>query len=343
MHHRHKPTRTSATSLFMEEGGGLSKDDPPSCCRQCGLFFSALGKAGIIFLLFLSLSTTVDAQRYGLNGLSVFVDAGLFVPSAKQANFYDGYGGEAGFNKGKARPNTITRVLHSQAYGEQIWTDLKNQGYLQGVGSYSEIRIADFPEMYYKLTYQIGMGFRYDYDNGMGWLLRFDYSTLTAAGVFHLYNTAGATVLTNQGQYINCNMVGRENRIYIDLAILKRVALGGGLEMEFSAGFNFNNTKVKEHYMQIGGHDYSILDIWGTDNLYAGVGSYEYMNQGGIGYGLLGGVALCYAIAGVGSADLAYNCYYTKTVYKSYNEDDAFALQHVVGLRVNLNNFSFFD
>ena len=336
MSHRHSLTYPAETS-FMEEGSGLSKDDPPSRCGIVRISMTSVLRGGLLFLFvffLLSASASKVPTRYGLSGLSAFVDGGLLIPNAKQANFYDGRDG---------RPNTISRVLHSQAYGEQIWGSLKNQGYLQGVDNYSQITLADYPDMYYKLTYQIGMGFRYDYDNGLGWLLRFDYSTLTAAGVFHINNTASATVLTNQGQYINCNMVGRENRIYIDFAVLKRFALGGGLELELSAGFNFNNTKVKEHSMQIGGHDYSILDIWGTDNLYAGVGTYEYINQGGIGYGALGGVALSYAISGVGSADIGYTCYYTKTVYKQYNESDAFAMQHVVSLRVNLNNFSFFD
>ncbi|MBR1517421.1 MAG: hypothetical protein IJ620_04690 [Bacteroidales bacterium] len=315
--------------------GRVSKDDPPSRPASVPLFAGSPFRV-LVFLLFVALTGEILASpppRYGLSGLSAFVDAGLLIPNAKQAIFYDGR---------PDRPNTIDRVLHSEAYGHQIWSSLKNQGYLQGVGSYSEITLADYPEMYYKLSYQIGLGFRYDYDNGLGWMLRFDYSTLTAAGIFHINNTAGATVLTNQDSYINCNMVGRENRIYIDLGLLKRVRLAGGMELELSAGFNFNNTKVKEHQMQIGGQNYSILDVWGSNNLYSGIGTYEYINQGGIGYGCFGGVALCYAIATVGSVDLGYDCYYTKTVYRDFNESDAFALQHVVFLRVNVNNFSFF-
>ncbi|MBR1792551.1 MAG: hypothetical protein IJ764_02810 [Bacteroidales bacterium] len=289
----------------------------------------------LAFLCFSWIGVASTPPQYGLSGLSVFVDAGLLVPNAKQANFYDGRGG---------RPNTISRVLYSQSYGQQIWSSLKNQGYLQSIGSYNEITIADYPEMYYRLTYQIGLGIRYDYSHGWGWLLRFDYSQLTATGVFHLNNAVSSGILTNQGSYINCNMVGVERRLYIDVALTKRFVLGGNFEFETQFGFNFNNTKVTEQQMQIGGTNYSILDVWnGANDLYAGIGSYDYINQGGLGFGALGGLALCYVLPSIGSIDLGYTMYYTKTTYKGYNEDDAFAMQHVIYLKINLSNFSFFQ
>ncbi|MBQ0016993.1 MAG: hypothetical protein KBT04_08430 [Bacteroidales bacterium] len=274
-------------------------------------------------------------KGFGLDGLSVSVDAGLLVPNDKQANFYRGT---------SDCPNTIERVFHSQAYGEQMWQNLKNKGYLQGIGSYHELEVAEYPDMYYKLTYQIGLGIRYDYPSGWGWLLRFDYSQLTAAGQFLLYNAPGAGVMTNQDRYVNCPIAGVESRIYIDFAISKRFVLGGNFELEADLGFNFNNTKVKSHDIQIGGSNYSILDVWGGHNdLYAGIGSYEYVNQGGLGIGGFGTLALSYVIPGTGSIDLGYSCYDTQTVYTDYNKSDAYALQHVVFVRLNINGFSLFN
>lgn len=286
--------------------------------------------------LFLIPSGSLFAQRRTSEseGLSVFVDAGMLIPSAKQANFYCGR---------PENPNTIERVLYSNSYGQQIWTSLRDQGLLQGVGSYSEIQLADYPDMYYKLAYQIGVGIRYGYAHGWGWLLRFDFSQLTAAGVFHLYNGPQAGILTNQDRYVTCGMFGSERRIYIDIALTKRFSLGKRFELEADLGYNLNNTKVMKHQMEIGGEYYSILDVWNGQNPYAGIGSYEYINQGGLGMGAFATLSLCYAIPGYGSLEFGYTCYHTQTVFTDYNKSDAFAFQHLIFVRANLNNFSFWN
>ncbi len=303
-------------------------------------FFIAIMRKTLFFLsLFCLIAFNVAAggrpTSLALSGLSVFVDAGLLVPNGKQASFYSGR---------PDCPNTINRVLHSQAYGNEIWSLLKGQGYMQGIGSYNEIEIAEYPSMYYKLTYQIGLGIRYDYSGGWGWQLRFDYSQLSATGIVQLLNGPQAGVLTNQSRYVSCGMLGTENRIYIDLALTKRFRLSSSFELETDLGFNFNNTKVKSQDMTVCGRNFNLLDIWGSANeLYSGVGSYEYINQGGLGIGGFGSVALSFVMPGTGSLDIGYSLYYTQTVYTDYNKSDAFALQHVIFAKFNLNGFSFFN
>lgn len=274
-----------------------------------------------------------SAFQTRISGLSLAVDAGLLIPSAKQANFYSGRPGNA---------NTIDRVLRSEQYGTQIWSSLVNQGLISpsAIPSYSAFTIAEYPNMYYRLTYQIGVGLRYDYPSGWGWMLNFDYSQVTAAGQFLLSSDNGVGIPGSR-QYVPCDIFGLEKRILIDFSILKRIPLTNLLDLEISGGADINNTKVTQNGMVIGGRTYSILDVWGGQSPYAGSGSYDYINQGGIGFGALGSIALGYNFQGA-AIDFGYAMRYMQTKYKGYNDNDAFAMQHTIFARFNLNNFKLF-
>ncbi len=268
-----------------------------------------------------------------ITGLSVSVDAGLLIPNAKQANFYSGRPGNE---------NTISRVLYSEQYGHQIWNSLVDQQLISpsAIPSYSAFRIAEYADMYYKLTYQIGVGLRYDYDSGWGWKLRFDFSQLTAAGQFLLSSDNGVGI-PGRPQYVACDIFGHEKRILIDLLISKRIPLTQVIDLELSAGVDLNNTKVTENAMRIAGRTYSILDVWGGRPPDAGAGTYDYINQGGIGLGGIASVAFSYALPSA-SVDFGYTLYYMQTKYLGYNDNDCFALQHNIFFRFNINNFKFF-
>lgn len=269
-----------------------------------------------------------------MSGLAVTVDAGLLIPNSKQAAFYRGT---------PDCPNTINRVLLSQQYGTAIWNSLVNQGLISpsAIPSYHSFQIAEYGKMAYKLSYQIGVGIRYDYPSGWGWLLRFDFSQLTAASQFLLSSTNGTGIL-GRNQYVACDIYGQEKRIFIDLGIAKRIPLSNKFDLEFDLGFDLNNTKVSKHAINVGGKSYSILDVWNGASPDVGTGSIPYINQGGIGIGGFGSLALGYLFNGAG-IDLGYSAYFTQTKYKGFNDNDCFALQHVVFLRFCLNNFSFFS
>ena len=285
------------------------------------------------FLLFALLNPSQARSQSDGQGLSLFVDAGMLMPNAKQANFYNGR---------SDRPNTIMRVLHSSSYGTAIWQSLKDGGYItDAVGNYNNLQVAEWADMYYKTTYQMGFGLRYGYDGGWGWLVRVDYSRLTAAGEWLLSRDNGTGIISDQGRYVRCAIWGIENRILIDLALTKRFVIDDSWGISVEAGVNFNNTKVKEHEIEIVGNNYSILDIWDGATPYDGIGTYEYVNQGGVGYGGFFTLAASYEVPGYGSLDVGYSCYYMQTRFPAYNPDDAFALQHVVFLRANLYNFIF--
>lgn len=295
----------------------------------------------LLLLSLLILSLPLQAQKkksvpeaHRMSGLYLNVDAGLLIPNSKQADFYSGRPGNS---------NTIDRVLHSETYGTQIWSSLVDGGHISpsAIGDYSQLQVVEYPHMYYRLTYQLGVGFRYVYESGWGWLLRFDYSQLTAAGQFNLSSNNGTGVLGSR-QFVTCDIFGIERRTLIDFGIAKRIPLTSLVDLEIDFGFDLNSTHVKQNGIRVVGRTYSILDIWGGYPPSSYTGTYEYLNEGRIGIGGFGSMAVSY-LSKVGSIDLGYSCYYMQTKYTNYNENDAYALQHTVFLRFNVNNFKFFD
>lgn len=285
----------------------------------------------ILTTLLLAASAIADDGKPPSTGLSVFANAGGFWADKVTADFYSGRPENA---------NTIYRVLHSNSYGMQIWNNLTTQGLISSaVGSYDQLQVVEWPDMYYRTSYQIGLGMRYDYRSGFGWLLRFDLARLTAIGAFNISSDGGVGILGDD-PYIRCGMMGSESRINIDVALTRIVALGDALSLELNLGGSLVNTKVRENLMEIGGATYSILDVWNGQTPDVGVGSYEYMNQGGVGVGVFVSAFVGYGVEGFGAIKAGYTCYHSNTVLEGYS---AWGWQHMLGIRVEINNYSFFE
>ena len=290
-------------------------------------------RVGILLAVLLAMSSALadddGVPRRGASGLSVFASAGTIWADDGNSNFYSGRPGNA---------NTIDRVLHSNSYGTRIWNDLKTAGLISSsVGSYNELMVVEYPDMYYRTSLQIGLGIRYDYESGFGWLLRFDLWRLQAIGAFNLSTETGAGIIGDR-QYIRCGMLGKEDRINIDLALTRTVALGDNLCLELDLGLNLNNAKVRESLMEINGSTYSILDVWNGQSPDIGVGSYEYVNQGGLGLGVFMSGLVGYSIRGFGAVKVGYTCHHSKANLKGY---DSWGWHHGLFVRFEINNFSF--
>lgn len=283
-------------------------------------------------VLVIAASATADDGKPPSTGLSFFADAGAFWAGRATADFYSGRPDNA---------NTILRVLHSETYGTEIWTALVRQQRISPttIGSYQQLQVAEYPSMYYRTSLQLGAGLRYDYASGFGWLLRFDLDRLEAVGAFNLSATGGAGILGSD-QYIRCGMLGREDRISIDLAITRSVMLDDNLSLELDLGVSLVNTQVKENLMEIASGTWSILDVWDGRTPDSGVGSYDYINQGGVGYGVFVSLLAGWQLQGLGALKAGYTCYQARTVLEGYT---AWDWQHMLGVRIEMNNFSFFD
>lgn len=90
--------------------------------------------------------------------------------------------------------------------------------------------------------------------------------------------------------------------------------------------------------MKIASSTYSILDVWNGNTPDVGVGSYEYVNQGGIGWGVFMSGLVGYGIRGIGAIKAGYTCYHSRTNLIGY---DSMGWQHSIFVRFEINNFSF--
>lgn len=299
---------------------------------RCSRFAACL----LVFLAaFVFPTNALEAAGEGgrLRGLSLTIDAGSFLPSSRHADFYSGH---------PANVNTLDRILYSETYGNQIWNNLTNRDLIgSSVANYRQITVAEYGDMYYRIAFQLGIGFRYDFDNSSwGWLTRFDYAKLHASGLVLLNSGHNTAYLTNQDAFVNCPVSGTEERIYIDLGILKKFRLRSGIDLEMAIGGNINNTKVESSNIEIGGIVYSILDVWHGQSPSSYVGSYEYVNQGGIGFGGFVSVSVGFTLP-VGTAmSLGYMLHYNKVNLMGY---ESYAFHHALGINVAINNFKFFD
>lgn len=291
----------------------------------------------IITLAMLAASATADdgkppSSSRRNTGLGVFADAGAYWSSDATANFYSG--------RPTATDKTggIYRIIHSNSYGHEIWQDLRtNRLISDAIGSERDFMIAEYANMYYRLSYQLGVGIRYDYESGFGWLLRFDLAKLRANGQWNLDATNGTGQL-GYDRYVPCGITGIEDRINIDFAITRSVALTDALDLELDIGASLINTKVKDNLIIVNGHSYSILDRWNGNSPDVGVGSYEYINQGGIGYGFFASLLIGYQVPGLGALKIGYTCAQNRIVLQHYT---AWGWHHSLGVRIEINNFSF--
>ena len=263
-----------------------------------------------------------------LKGFSVTIDAGGTYAGKYHANFYNGI---------PENTNTIDRILHSEAYGNPIWNNLVDQGLINpsAIGTYKQLQVAEYAKMSYAITYQVGIGFRYDFKGSNSAIFaRFNYSKLTAKGAFNLYSGASTSTLSNMNQYIPCDIWGTESRTYIDLGFSKSIPLNPMFHFVADIGFNINHIHVLSNDVEIGGETYSILDVWGGREPLMNSQSYEYY-QTGIGYGVFAAPCLRLLLPHSMAADLGVNCYYNKINLPNY---DKFAPQFTLFLRFILNN-----
>lgn len=287
----------------------------------------------IFLLLSIALTGKIVAQEG--SGLSLTIDAGMLRANDVHANFYNG---------SEDNTNTIYRVIHSQAYGEEIWRNLKNpeltpNTITDAVANYNQLTVVEYGNMHYKLAFNLDIGIRYEYNGGWAWLLRVDYSKLNAVGAFNI-SRDNSTGIVSGTRYVTCDIAGQESRIARDLGLSKRFYLHNRSYISIESGGRFNNTKVLSNDIRIAGNTYSILDVWGGENPSAYTVPYEYINQGGLGYGAFATLSYGIAIPGTASVAVAYTLSCEKINLQGYT---SFALQHLFGLRFDLTGMVFFN
>lgn len=280
-------------------------------------------------------SFTTAPQPCRLVGLSLLVDAGMMFPERAVSNFYNGNPNNA---------NKLDRILYSESFGPYIWNNLSSAQLIgSAIGNYRQLVVAEYGDMYYRTAFRYGVGVRYDLVDHprWAWSLCFDYSRLVATGVVLLESgRTNSAILTNQDRYVSCPVGGEEKRIFFDLGVTYKQPLNSNMDLDISLGANVNNLQVVSNDISIAGVTYSLLDVWGGETPYAGAQPYEYINQGGIGYGAFGSLGVTLTLPSQMAAKLAYSFCYTRLNLEGY---ERFSPHHSVLLQIAINNFSFFN
>ncbi|MBQ9473682.1 MAG: hypothetical protein IJU81_04670 [Bacteroidales bacterium] len=283
----------------------------------------------LALILFVLLPFAVSAQS---EGLKVSVGIGVLRPSDKHANFYNG---------SPQNENDMMRIIHSEQYGHEIWNNLTEQGLItDAVSSYSQLSVAEYGNMHYRLSVLLSVGLRYDWPSGWGWLSRIDFSKLNAVGAFNLSATNGTGVLSNASQYVRCGISGEERRINIDLGVSKSLSPKSPSGFAVNAGLNINNSKVEHNDMEIAGKSYDIRDIWNGQAPYYGSTAYEYINQGGLGLGGFAGLEYRWQLTTTMAVTLGATAHYSNIALSGY---EGYALHSQFTLKIEIGDFSFLD
>ncbi len=295
---------------------------------------SVAGTPSQVLALSGSYSSVLIPSSPRLVGLSLVVDAGILIPERAFANFYNG---------NPRNVNTLSRILYSESFGPTIWNNLTNQQLIgSAIGNYRQLVVAEYGNMHYHTVFRYGVGIRYDLANPRwAWSLRFDYSKLNAVGMVLLESgRTNSAILTNQDRYVSCPIGGMEKRMLVDCGVIYKQPLTDVLDLEFALGANVNNVQVLANDISIAGVTYSILDVWGGGVPYAGSQPYDYINQGGLGYGAFGSLGVTFTLPSHVAATLAYTLCHTHLNLEGY---ERFSPHHTIALQIAINNFSFFD
>lgn len=286
-----------------------------------------------LFFVLLLLSGSLAAQREPVvsnhepdepaGGWAFGLNLGMIMPSNYTANFYNG---------SENNENSLSRILDNKYYKEQI---VKYIGY-----NYTGW---DIPKaMPYKIAMSVGIHIRYGLDENHGFFTQVSYHKLQATDIFLLQlDVPQATNI--DPTYIECPIVGEEERTHIDLGYYKEIPLGEKIKLNIELGINVNNTLVKSNKILVknpsttdAGLEYSIkydgehpLGEYDPGNVYD-------IRQGGIGFGGFGGGHLRFMFSRKISFDPGFNLYFSKIALDGYSD---LKPQLSVFVRIIMTNF----
>lgn len=267
-----------------------------------------------------------NAQSF-TQGLTFSLQVGSLVANDQHAQFYNGQ---------ESSPNNIYRILHSPLYGEQIWQDLTTEGLItDAVSNYRLLQIEEYGRMYYRMSLHAGVGLRYDYPSGWGWMAQFGHARLHANGAF-LLSRDNNTGLPGEDRYVSCAILGQERRINIDAGLRRTFALRPNFEFGFEVGGRLVNTQVEQNDIIICGNSYNILDLWNGRTPDYTTPEYDYVNQGGIGYGAFLTLEASYTMPAVSAITVGYTLSFEQINLPGFETP---LPQHLIFVRFDIYDF----
>jgi hypothetical protein len=283
----------------------------------------------IACFLFLSISTAVKAHHFPMHylpgdstksntGFSFGLNMGAYFGNKYQASFYNGLPGNI---------DSMNLIFSNKYYRDDIYREFN------GVDT---VRLLELPtDMHYQPAMEIGFYIKYNFSNNLGAFIQFNYCKLTAKDVFTLGIGPEPTYLAFDNIQ-TFPIWGKEERIYIDIGVSKTFETSKYVQLFIEGGLNINNTKVKEHKIQIGSLEYSLINIYGDQSYVPGAQIQTYETHlGGLGIGGFATGGVKFLFNNKISLDPGFSFYWTKTNLEGYS---VFRPQYTVFVRFCFQN-----
>jgi hypothetical protein len=267
----------------------------------------------IIIVLFVGYSVFAQESDDDYSGFEAGLNVGAYFGARNTANFYNGAGNEDGMN-------SADKIINNEHYLNQINEVLEQNGYRYPLiaGSY----YTEYPtKMKYTPSIYAGLNGRYWLNRKLAISVSMDFSRLYARDQFVIYNTNPNIPPSNkENQYVIGTIAGQEDRVNIDIGMVRSFRLSDRTNFITEVGFNLNNTTVGLNKIEI----YTlVIDIKykGPYDYVPNSGNPEYeFRQGGIGYGAYVSPGIQLNFTDGISVDVYSNFYYTYISLEHYSQ-----------------------
>ena len=189
------------------------------------------------------------------------------------------------YNGTDVNVNKVSYVMSNYYWYNDIKRDL---------GASDTVLIWEYPaNMHYTFTMMGGVFIRYNFNLNWGICLDVNYTQLKAEDAV-TFEVDPQSYLTNPNlQYIPIK--GVERRVHLDLMGQRNFRFKSRIYLFVQAGVNLNYTGVNQSSIFVAGKEYSLINIYGSQNYVPGLQLQEYtVTQGGVGYGMMlaGGIGI---------------------------------------------------
>lgn len=249
------------------------------------------------------------------------INTGVAFANKYHANFYNGSEGNQ---------NEISYVLDNYYWNQEIQQAVNDTFTLYGLPT----------DMKYKPAFCVGFVIKKKFNNHIGVFGQFNFSKFKTSDFFTI--KIGSTP-TSQAypNLMNCPIWGEEDRINIDLGMSYDFYIDDKISFFLEGGFNLNNTRVKEHMIQIEPiPPYSLINIYGDSTYVPGtVMNENYVHEGGIGIGAFLSPGLEFRFNETTAVDLLASVYYSRInlmYYDTYRPYFNIVLRFVFSTRVSV-------
>jgi hypothetical protein len=266
-------------------------------------------KSGLKVLLITSVyllqPALMNAQRDSSgSGWQIGLSTGYFMPSSRSAAFYNGAQGNE---------NTIGYIIKNPYLYNEIFSILE--------ASDTFLLYALPTDMRYTANMMVGFTFRNKYKNDFSWYLSLRQVNLRAADTYTLQVDPLQHIAT-EPDLRRFMIWGEEQRHHIDFGVTWEFP---GKVPQFvpslDAGVTMTNVKVKEHKIYVEEREYSMINIYGSQQYVPGVNLQVIpVEQGGIGFGAFAGVGGRYTINDYFSLDPSFQVYINTINLEPYNQ-----------------------